>query len=502
MNRVGAGAAWLLAGQWARLVIQLAGMVVLSRILGPEYVGILAMAMVVVGAASVLGDFGLSLSALRLGRPLNEAERASLFWANMGIGGIVTIVVASSSYFVPTMLGDGRAASLVLALSVIFIINGFAVQYKVGLNLEGRFRALALIDLVGMAIGLTLGVIVAVCGGSYWSFAVQSVSTALVIAVGCTGAGRWAPRRFFSWQIVREHLAFGVFTGGSQVFNYVASSVDSVAIGRSHGAEILGVYSRAFQLVSLPVGQVVAPLTRLILPRAAALVVNRHDGRFEAFVVNVCRVLCLALLPMIAALSVASTDVLSLLFGDAWASGGGWAVVLAVGASFQAAGYVHYWMALAYGRARLLFLSELPGRLFVVLVVWPSAAFGVSSVAWVVVGGQILVYVVGLFLIPPRVGVDRRGLLSATLPGVFVATLSAGMGLVFRLLVGGDAAAGVIAAVAGLVVGYAIGLAAKCVRVPIIGLMRSLLGRSALPVDDLEGQASVPVQLSKDADAQ
>ena len=74
-----------LLGQLVKVFLQLAGLVVLGRILSPTDFGLVAMVTAIVGVADVIRDAGLSSAAIQA-KSLSAGQRNNLFWLNSGIG--------------------------------------------------------------------------------------------------------------------------------------------------------------------------------------------------------------------------------------------------------------------------------------------------------------------------------------------------------------------------------------------------------------------------------
>ena len=81
-----------MGGQVGKFAVQAAGLVVLGRILTPPVFGQYSMIIAVVGVAAVLGDFGLSLAAVRA-PTLTPAQSSVLFWINVLAGAAMAAVV-------------------------------------------------------------------------------------------------------------------------------------------------------------------------------------------------------------------------------------------------------------------------------------------------------------------------------------------------------------------------------------------------------------------------
>jgi PST family polysaccharide transporter len=399
------GAIITLSGRGVRLVCQLVGLTVLARFLGPAEYGLVAMAGAIVGVAGVLGDFGLSLSALRA-PVLTSAERNALFWFSTLLGAAFALAVAATG---PSLAGFYRQPAvtpIVLALTPLFLINGAVAQYRVDALRRRKYVSIALVDTLSSGVGLISGIVAAMNGLGYWTLVLQNwaVSTiGLALTVFVCG---WLPRWPARGGNLRRHLNFGSYSTLTQVINYIGSNASVVALGRFLGPVAVGTYSRAFQLFNLPVDQVAAPLTPVILPLLAKVDPNRLEDVLQ----RVQRCLVYSILGICLMVAVGGAPLASLLLGRRWAEAGDVVQILMAGAVFQLSGYVYYWAFLVTGRTNVLFWCEAPPRVVMVGLVAIGASYGPS--------GAALGHSMGLaacWLVPAAYGVRRLGWRAAPL---------------------------------------------------------------------------------------
>jgi PST family polysaccharide transporter len=172
-----------------------------------------------------------------------------------------------------------------------------------------------------------------------------------------------------------------------QATNYAAVNAAPIAVGRIIGAATVGLYSRSYQLISLPMVQLAAPLTRVVVPILA------HVKRTQDIVAAARRiqlVLTYALVPLIAFLLVGGDPLVVLLFGEPWRGGGTLSQILALGAIFQAMGYIHYWLYVRMGKLVALWIYELAVWTCVSPLYFVFGDRGASAIA--------ALYSIGLFL--------------------------------------------------------------------------------------------------------
>src|SRR4029077_17468142 len=97
---------------------------------------------------------------------------------------------------------------------------------------------------------------------------------------------------------VRSMLLFGGNLTGFSVINYWARNLDNLLIGRVWGAAQLGLYSRAYQLLLLPVNQITVPITAVAMPALSRLVDSPE--RYRRAYVRILAKLAMVTMPLMA----------------------------------------------------------------------------------------------------------------------------------------------------------------------------------------------------------
>ena len=90
-NSVVRGVGWKLVTQVATLGTRVIFGVLLAHLLTPHEYGLAGMALVFTGLATIFADPSLG-SALIQRRKINEIDRSTVFWTNLGLGVLCTVV--------------------------------------------------------------------------------------------------------------------------------------------------------------------------------------------------------------------------------------------------------------------------------------------------------------------------------------------------------------------------------------------------------------------------
>ena len=221
------GAAATITGQAGRLVVQLAGIVLLARLLTPVDVGYYAMVIAVVGVGEVLRDFGLSSASVQAAT-LSTRQRSTLFWLNTGIGLGMTVACWLAADLVAAVYDRPEIAPLVRGIAVLFLLNGLATQYRASLYRSLRFTPLAVIDVGAATAALGVAALAGLGGAGPWALVAQQLVVGAVTLAALLAVCRWTPDRPAWAPGLRPLLSFGANVVGTQLLGYVSRNVDSL----------------------------------------------------------------------------------------------------------------------------------------------------------------------------------------------------------------------------------------------------------------------------------
>src|SRR6266576_5835678 len=95
------------AAQGAQFILNLAYIMVLARLLVPQDFGLVAMVTTVMGFLRIFQDAGLSTATVQR-QQITHAQVSNLFWVNIGVGGVTTLLVAALSPVVAWFFREPR----------------------------------------------------------------------------------------------------------------------------------------------------------------------------------------------------------------------------------------------------------------------------------------------------------------------------------------------------------------------------------------------------------
>ena len=452
------GASVTLATQAARVILQLASVVLLARLLSPRDFGLVAMVTAVIGIADLVRDFGLSSAAVQ-SKTLSDDERTNLFWVNLCLGLSCTVVVLIAQPLIVAGYGEPRIAPIILSLACVFTISGANTQFRSDLTRRMRFFAISMSDIAAQSAGIVVAVTLALLGHGLWALVFQQLTVAICALTINIVNVRWLPGLPKRHVSLRRFFRFGSGLFATQVITYLTKNVDNIAIGAMYGPISLGFYGRAYQLLMMPLNQINAPMTNVALPVLSRI--QHDDEAYQRYLERAQLVGCYLTTTLFAVAAGLSVPVVAVLFGPKWSAVAPIFAILAIGGVFRSVAQIAYWIYLSRGKTGAQLKLILWTRPIMIGIILGGLPWGPVGVA---VGHGIayfLYWLVSLIAVGRAASVDsarllrnaRRSILYVSAPTGVAAYLATFIPVpsIVQILLGVIFAVGYLAVVAALV---------------------------------------------------
>lgn len=303
------------AGQAIQTACQLVGTIVLARLLSPAAYGIVGMVTVVTGFLAVFADMGLSQATIQR-KEIAQREISALFWINVCVGLSLSVLTLLLAPAMASIYHEPKLTAVTFSLAPVFLIGSIGAQHGALLRRQMRFSAVVMCDLVGGVVGVAAAIVMAYSGAGYWAIVVQYLLVALIAAGMKLALSGWWPGKPVFNECVRSMTRFGAHLVAFDGFNYFARNADNFLIGWRWGAWDLGLYSKAYGLMMLPLRQINAPMGAVAIPMLSRL--QDQPERYRSAYRSAADVLCLLTIPGIAYLIMTSDWVIRAALGPQW----------------------------------------------------------------------------------------------------------------------------------------------------------------------------------------
>jgi len=345
------GGAVTVGAQACLFLISSVSTMVMARILTPADFGLVAMVTTLVAVAQGFADLGLSEATIQR-REISMDQISTLFWINVGAGAALTVLTAALAPLFVWFYREPRLRDITLASSLTFLICSLRVQHDALLKRQMRFFSLAVRDVTSFVVGVPAGIVMALRGAGYWAIVAIPLITNLTQVLLSWLMVRWIPGPPRRGAGVRSMVAFGGNVAVSYLTYNMMRSADNVLVGWYWGPAPLGLYSKAYSLLMLPVRQLSAPLGNVLVPAFSRL--QDDPDRFARYYLRAANLITWFGTPIFGFLFVAAEPVIVILLGSRWKAAVPVFELLAISAFAQLLLGLTVWLLVSGGRSKRL----------------------------------------------------------------------------------------------------------------------------------------------------
>ena len=381
VQRSARGSVVTVSAQAVKFLLQTGSTMALARLLTPADFGLLAMVAFFTGIIGLFGDLGLSAATVQR-KQISHSQVSTLFWVNIAVSIVLMLAAAAAAPFVAWFYGEGALLWVTIVISMTYLWGGLAAQHLALLRRQMRFTALASVEICALLFGVAAGISVALLGGGYWALVAVAVGQAFATAVLAFALSGWRPGRWRIDETVKQMILFGGNITGARFLNYITRNSDNLLIGRFWGASELGIYSRAYALLLLPVQQINGPIAGVAIPALSRL--QSKPDEYRRYYLKVVQSLAYMSMPVVVMLAVLAEEVVLLVLGSQWLDA---AIIFQIFAAFvivQNVVVTTGWVLQSLGRgSRMLKWSAVQAPVFVIacLIGLPWGGIGVAIAA-------------------------------------------------------------------------------------------------------------------------
>ena len=240
-----------LCAQGVGFLLRVGSLVVLARLLSPKDFGLVGMVTAFTGVLALFRDFGLSSAAVQR-TTVTEEQMSTLFWINILLGVLLGLVAVAMAPAIAAFYHEPQLFRVTTVLAAGFLFNAAGVQHSALLQRQMRFTVLAVVSVVSLALGTAIAIGGARAGYGYWALVAMTVTQPLIATIGFWLAACWVPGMPRRRTGIRSLMHFGGTLTLNGLVAYVAYNAEKVMIGRFWGADAIGIYGRAYQLINIP----------------------------------------------------------------------------------------------------------------------------------------------------------------------------------------------------------------------------------------------------------
>lgn len=332
-NKTLRGLSWTASGTIVQIVVQVIVTSVLARILSPADFGLVSVALIIVGLGQVFAQFGIGLALVQRYNVARRHIRTG-FLVSVSFGLALTLCVVLLTPLIAAFFRLEASSDIIRVMAFIFLIKSFGVVSESLLQRELRFRTLTIVYAVSYLLGYgVVGIVSAVLYPSAWSLVAAQLTQVTLETVSMLILRRHSMRPHFNRRAFRDLIGYGGGMTAMKIANFVSLQGDNFIIGRWLGVESLGLYTRAYRLMSLPANLFNEAAEKIIFTTMSkaqmdAVRLRTAYRRGMAFI-------SLLVIPISVAALILAPEIIFILLGPNWTAAVPVFQVLAIGMYFR-----------------------------------------------------------------------------------------------------------------------------------------------------------------------
>ena len=379
--------------------LQIFQFALLGKLMNLSEFGLVGMITTIVVFAQILLDLGFGSAVLQK-EEVTTRVLSTLFWLNIVVGIGLFVLLFLLSPLIATYFQRSELIDLIRILAVMFLIAPVGQQCQYLLQKELRFNLLGAIEAGATFISFLTLVVLILTISPIDAFVISQVvlnSLKGILYFMCYQK-KWRPSFVFDLSECKEYMVFGAYQLASRLVNRMGSNLDVILIGRFMGAEALGIYNLAYQIVTIPVLKINPIVTRVAFPVFSKS--NQNQVLLRDGFLHMTKLLSLVSFPILMGLTAVSNLFIVTIFGQKWLDAVPVLQIMAVVGILRVLMNPNGSVILAKGKANLAFYWDASVLILYGASLWLAVMTNkLEVVAWTYAGVSLVNFLVGRWLL-------------------------------------------------------------------------------------------------------
>ena len=372
------GAAWVLMFKAISRGLGLVSMFILARLLSPGDFGVVALAMAMITALELAGNFSFDVALIQ-NQDATPQHYNTVWTITLAFQSVIALILMLSAKPMADIFNEPELASALMVLAIVPVLDGLQniriVDFRKKMMFQKDFAFFLTKRLIGLVVTIPLAFILR----NYWALIIGAicgrvggviVSYVLLPHMPKFGAKHW-----------QELFGFSKWMFANNILFFIRNRASSFIIGKMTGTQSLGYYEVSNEVSSMPITELVAPINRAVLP-GLSKVNNEPQVLAENYLRIVGMVMLLAI-PAGVGISAVAEPLVHVVLGTKWLDAIPVITILGIVGAIGCTESNTSTTCLALGRPDLVTkLYAIYASLLLILVIWFTSFWGLMGAAW------------------------------------------------------------------------------------------------------------------------
>lgn len=334
-KRLGSSTAWMSLAASGNSLVSFLIFIVLSRILAPEDIGLVAFALIVVEIGKIVVTAGFAQAVVQHS-VWDDVYASTCFYANIAFATLVSLLIIFVGAPLIAHYYEPKAGPVLTVLSAMYFMEGLKAVHEGKLKRNFNFRAIAFRTVAaGLASGV-VGVYLALHGYGVWALVWQQLVNQFTTSLLTIIYGKWAPLLVFSREQFKTIIRFSFPLMSAQLISSVSNNIMELLIGVILGPAALGFYRVGGRALYILQDILLKPFEHTAL--SALSRINTLASQAEGTIRMIRMSSCITF-PIFFGAAAIAPEFVVLAFGEKWSVSGHIMTILAIGVAPLIVGY-------------------------------------------------------------------------------------------------------------------------------------------------------------------
>ena len=291
--------------------------IIVSRLLTPESYGLVGIIAVFTGFLAIFSDSGISLAIIRSNYQYTYHKSVEML--ALLVGTTLCLLTCLLAYPIALFFKNTTLILPMMVMSLTFIFRSMTLVRGALIVKQMKFGWSGLIVLKTTVVTVIATIVLAYYGAGYWSLVIPQTFAGLVTLFLQERKLKFGFHLYSKAHVVvsfrQTRKTIGNLMGFNMV-NYWSRNTDNLLVGRFYGTADLGIYNRAYHMLTFPLSLITGLIGTVLFPSLNKLKDSEDAVRREYLFIL--KLIGFVSFPIAFILLLFSDKLVYLLWGKAW----------------------------------------------------------------------------------------------------------------------------------------------------------------------------------------
>lgn len=380
-NKVFNSVRWTSLSTLTLAFLQFIQIIILSRFLTPQELGLFAIIMLVVNFNQMFSDFGIS-NAIIHKQNISQEQLNSLYWLNILIALVIYSILFLTSPYISMFYNEPLLEKLIVISCFSIVIQSLGKQYMVIFEKRLEFELLAKIKIFSSILSFILIIILLFLNFSIYSVVYSLIFYNFLLSSFFIYHGRknYKIKFYLRFKDLKDFFSFGFYQTSSGIVNYINSQIDIIIIGKLLGSEALGIYNVIKQIVEAPAKIINPIVTKVTFPTMSLL--QNNNEKVKNIYLKTINYISSINFPIYAFIILFGNEIIVIAFGPDWIQHAIILKILAFYFLIRSTGNPIGSLVLAKGKPKYEMYWNIGLMIYIPFIIYFAASISLLYVTW------------------------------------------------------------------------------------------------------------------------